>query len=590
VAKQADAKDLKSFVPEGTCGFDPRPGHFASGARGNLRSKVNRTNAGLGAVAIVIVAFYFWTASAGSEPAPHYRFLAQGFLNGHLYLSVAPKPELLALSDPRDPALNEPWRLHDASLFDNHYYLYFGPGPVLTAYLPWRALTGHDLPDRIAAPLFATAGYIFSILLLFELLRRCSRRLSPLTVAALGLCTFVPFVLRRPAVYEVAILSGYAFFMAAAYALARERYTLAGVALVLAVASRPHYVLAAAVFSIALIGRRRALAAITIPLAVGAAALAWYNYARFGHPLELGINYMLGGARHLQQARYSLKHVLPGLYYFLLCPPRLVAEFPFVRLAPSGWAAPYYYFLEAVAGAFAVTPALIAAFFARGLARTLVLASLAMLSLLVLTGWTTQRYSVDFVPALLVAALTACWRCKAVAVATLAFGMLVNVAISFTGYDDGLRERHTDTYYRIAGLFGTGREPALDIAAEIIFPEHPQRQTEPLLTTGEPFAGNVVAVRYLDRETIRILSMKWGVGGVSSPPLRVGAGRPYDLRIVYSPEQRLLSVALDRNLILTHRMTLFPTKPGEVLIGENRINPDVFGTKFSGAIRVRAIP
>jgi hypothetical protein len=27
VAKQADAKDLKSFVPEGTCGFDPRPGH-----------------------------------------------------------------------------------------------------------------------------------------------------------------------------------------------------------------------------------------------------------------------------------------------------------------------------------------------------------------------------------------------------------------------------------------------------------------------------------------------------------------------------------------------------------------------------------
>jgi hypothetical protein len=549
---------------------------------------VNRTNAGLAAVALAVIAFYFWTASAGSEPAPHYQYLAQGFLNGHLYLSVEPKPELLALRDPRDPELNEPLRLHDASLFNNHYYLYFGPAPVLAAYLPWRALTGRDLPDRIAAPVFATVGYVFSILLLFELLRRSPWRLSPIATAALGLCTFVPFVLRRPAVYEVAILSGYAFFMAGAYAIARERYMLAGAAFVLAVASRPHYVLAAVVFWIALAITRRGIAYFTIPLVVGAAALLWYNYARFGNPLELGINYMLGGAKHLQQARYSLTHVLPGLYYFLLCPPRLDAEFPFFRLAPSGWAAPHYYFLEAIAGAFAVTPALIAAFFARGLARRLVIASLALLGMLVLTGWTTQRYRVDFVPALLVAALTACWRWKWPAVAALVFGMVVNVAISFTGYDDALRERHPEAYYRIAGLFGTRREPALVVDAEIRFPERPQRPTEPLLTTGEAFAGNVVAVRYVDPQTIRILSMKWGVGGVASAPLRVDAGRRYALRIVYSPEQRVLTVALEGMVVLTHRMTLFPTKPSEVRIGENRINPEVFGASFSGSIAVYA--
>ncbi|HET8546816.1 MAG TPA: hypothetical protein VFL57_02380 [Bryobacteraceae bacterium] len=546
------------------------------------------------AVVLAVVAFYFWIASAGNEPTPHYRYLAQGFLNGHLHLSVAPRSELLALPDPRDPDGNEPWRLHDASLYNGVYYLYFGPAPVLAAYLPWRALTGADLPDRIAAPAFAAAGYMFSVLLLLELLRRTRQRLStPIqaaAAAALGLCTFVPFVLRRPAVYEVAILSGYAFFMAAAYAFARERYALAGIAFVLAAASRPHYALAAVVFWIALAVTRRRLASFTIPLIAGAAALLSYNYARFGDPVEFGINYMLGGAKHLQHLRYSLGHVLPGLYYFLLCPPKLLPEFPFFRLAPAGFPAPYYYFLEPVAGAFAVTPAIIATFFARGVARTLVLASLAVLCVLVLTGWTTQRYSVDFVPALLVAALTICWRWKRLAVVALVFGMVVNVAVSFTGYDDGLRERHPDTYYRIAGLFGAPRERALDISALVTFPERPPRRTEPLLTTGEPFAGNVVAVRYIDAETIRILSVKWGVGGVSSPPLSVQPGRAYDLRIVYSPDQHELSVRLDGSLVLTHAMVLFPTRADQVLVGQNRINPEVFGARFSGVIEQRAIP
>ena len=557
---------------------------------------MNRRSATLAAVALAVIAFYFWTASAGNEPAPLYRYLAAGFLNGDLHLSIAPAPELLALSDPRDPELNERWRLHDASLHDGRYYLYFGPAPVLAAYLPWRAVSGRDLEDRIAAPLFAAAGYLFSALLLFHLMRdrglRLSAPLAGLAMAALGLCTFVPFVLRRPAVYEVAILSGYAFFMAGAYAFARERWALAGCAVVFAVASRPHYALAAAVLLIALAMRRpvrlRALAAFVLPLAAGAAALVWYNYARFGQPLEFGINYMLGGAKHLQHARYSLSHVWPGVYYFLLCPPKLLAEFPFFRLAPGGVTPPYYYFLEAVAGAFAVTPALVAAFFARGVARTFVLASLALLLVLVLTGWTTQRYSVDFVPALLVAALTACWRWKPLAIAALVFGMLVNTGISFTGYDDGLRERHPETYYRIAGLFGAAREPALDVSAAVTFPETPGRRTEPLLTTGERFAGNIVAVRYLDPRTVRVLSVKWGVGAVASAPLHVETDRAYDVRIRYSPGERLLTVAFDNNVILTHRMTLFPTDAHEVLIGENRINPEVFGAKFSGTIQIQS--
>src|SRR5208337_214146 len=57
-----------------------------------------------------------------------------------------------------------------------------------------------------------------------------------------------------------------------------------------------------------------------------------YNYARFGNPLEFGLSYQLAAASY-RNIRLSVSNVVPGLYYWLLCPPNLVAEFPFVRLA-----------------------------------------------------------------------------------------------------------------------------------------------------------------------------------------------------------------------------------------------------------------
>jgi hypothetical protein len=196
---------------------------------------------------------------------------------------------------------------------------------------------------------------------------------------------------------------------------------------------------------------------------------------------------------------------------------------------------------------------------------------------------------VDFVPALLVAALTVCWRWKALAVTALVFGMLINVAISLTGYDDGLRERHPATWHRIAGFFGASTpEQALDVAATVRFPAAPRRRTEPLLTSGRPFAGNVVAVTWLDPQTIRVLSSKWGVSGESSPPLRIDPARSYELRIHYMPEQRRLTVSFDDEVVLTHEMALFPTEPSDVLIGANRISPEVFGRSFSGTIEVHS--
>ncbi len=124
-------------------------------------------------------ALYLWTARAGSGSKPdwppiwmHYTYLINGFLNGHTSLSLAPAPELLALPDPYEPTANELWRLHDASLFEGKFYLYYGPTPVVLLTLPWKVLTGSDLKLPTASVAFAVAGFGALALLVARIRRR----------------------------------------------------------------------------------------------------------------------------------------------------------------------------------------------------------------------------------------------------------------------------------------------------------------------------------------------------------------------------------------------------------------------------------
>ena len=152
---------------------------------------------------------YLWTAQTiALEPerlgnlSHHYEYLVDGFLSGHLHLSVAPAKELLALPNPWDPALNDRYRLGDASLFDGKYYLYFGPTPALLLMLPWKALTGSQLPQWLACGLIASAGLAALALLLSGLRRRYFPSVTPTQlffVVVIGGVSWLPVVLRRSA-------------------------------------------------------------------------------------------------------------------------------------------------------------------------------------------------------------------------------------------------------------------------------------------------------------------------------------------------------------------------------------------------------
>lgn len=312
-----------------------------------------------------VVWFYHWTVrSSGGFLPPgeedYYNFLVRGWREGHLYLSKAPRPELLALADPYDPAQNSAVRMGDASYFKGHYYLYFSAAPAVVLLLPYVAITGKELATTSAIFVFCVTGFLAVSGLWLALRRRyfpaSAWWVGPLVVLLLGVSTHVLVLLRRPLVWELPLSSGFAFAtlaLAAVYwALHGRRpvlaMALAGASYGLAVASRPTCVFGAVLFVPVLWQLRRTLGggsrwwrcALVAATGVGVCvvALLAHNYARFGNPLEFGITYQLSSAYEAKERHFSFSYTAHNAYIFFCHPGAWSGTFPFVKASsvPGG--------------------------------------------------------------------------------------------------------------------------------------------------------------------------------------------------------------------------------------------------------------
>ncbi len=485
-------------------------------ARGldGLRSPFNVLVLGL---LVAVASFYLWTATSSGNPihfgesrTDYYNLLGDGFLDGQLSLPVKPAKELLALPDPYDPVANGPYRLHDLSLYKGRYYMPWGPTPALTLFLPFRLLGLGDMPENLAVALFSLGGLLFSVLLLRLLLRRylpaTPTWLQIAAIAALAFENAAPFILRRPAVYEVSISAAYCFTFAGLYLLvsgllAKQtsvlRLALGSLCIGLAVGARPNLFVVglALVFVWLMLAPREPLRALRVrsavalfgPLLLCVVALLAYNYARFHSPLELGQKYQLAGVEVRKKDTFNLSYILPGLYYYLLAPARLNLNFPFFHLPPPpaypGHVPAGYDGVEVTGGLFPnvpillVLPAVVPFVLARRLklppglgaiVRTLALIGAAIVLALSFAFWgTTMRYEMDFLGLLLLAALLV-WLAAVSAVGKsrrvrrlfsvggavlIAYGALVGAAISVTGYYDSLRTGSPGTYRALERFF-----------------------------------------------------------------------------------------------------------------------------------------
>jgi hypothetical protein len=344
------------------------------------------------AVTIVILAalsvYYVFETTAGtfsqrSNVIYYYDLLARGFRDGHLYLPVEPDPALYAHGDPFDIANWQLW-LWDASLYDRHYYLYWGPVPALLLLVfKWVTGFGHAVADQWLT-LALMIGRLVAGGLLIHRFGSHPRTRQPAWIIGLGILVFglanpTPFMMGRSDIWEASAAGGQCFAFLGLLAcyegfVSPSRrllcFALAGLSWALALGSRVTVLVPIPIIIAITVGilwvhsNRRVLPALRnllafgIPVAAAVALYGIYNYQRFGDSAQFGVKYQAT----LQPFWTSPRFIVPNLFSYAFAAPAWTCSFPFVvaprprTLSPMlDWPSDYEIF-EPVTGMFVGSP------------------------------------------------------------------------------------------------------------------------------------------------------------------------------------------------------------------------------------------
>lgn len=339
---------------------------FESWLKSSQQSRISifmRRNAWIWVVtgSLIVIFTSIWYLSAGTftrwTPYTHYfDRQADAFIAGQFALLEPPPTEFAQLPDlfnwEARAGIDYIW---DASYFQGKYYLYWGPVPALAAAA--IKLVHPGVVEDQALVLIFISGMAIIVGMLFHWLRKTYFPSAPgwtillFTLTAI-FSTPVFWLVNRPSVYEAAIASAQFFLLVGLYGILRAISAqgiktgwliLAGLCLGLAVGSRFSYLFTIIFMSLVVMvkllkdfrlpGRKLIpLLSFCLPLAIVAAGLIWFNYARFGSIFETGLKYQLTGeALPLDRSLlYSLGYFTPNAYSSLFRPLQFTPEsFPF---------------------------------------------------------------------------------------------------------------------------------------------------------------------------------------------------------------------------------------------------------------------
>jgi hypothetical protein len=279
---------------------------------------------------IVFLAIYGLTAgvSLGRHSlAPHFVYLAESFLHGHLDLLHVPNPP------------------YDLTCFEGRWYVSFPPLPALLM-LPLVALRGLAVSDiAFSVVVGALSVSLFCLVLARLGIRDLGFGLWLCVLLGLGTplwyCAALGSVWYTAHVVAVACTCLYALEV-----VGENRPVLAGLWLGLGFLARAPVLLA---FPVSLVpglqkarNRReatRALLLFALGIAPALLGQAAYNWTRFGSPLEFGYRWMNSPGPLLERqviwGQFSLRFLPENLYTLLIRPP-LVSLAP-LRVEPDPW-------------------------------------------------------------------------------------------------------------------------------------------------------------------------------------------------------------------------------------------------------------
>lgn len=457
-----------------------------------------------------IFMIYLWFATTGllkSMPSEtnYIDLQANAFAKGQLALDVQPDPALLAFTDVN---LYEPENrisipvLWDATLYKGKYYLYWGPAPALLI-TPIKIFYTKDLGDKLLGLLFLTGTLLFLNLILLNLWRRYFPNVPHwavlATVAFAGLVNPMPYVLVEGRIYEAAIIAAQFFLVGGFYFLlpaldgpTLPRLALAGSFFIFSVGSRTTILPAIGVLSIFILiwafrtQRQRllpVLLAFALPIAIGGAAYAWYNYARFGSVTEFGYRYQLTSYNLYQKIdeTFAIEYIPPNLYKTLFNPLEWRDAFP--HIFPTRWAGPdwltnykpkmYLTFTENITGLFVGSPFVLLALLAfvkpRHDLRWVILSITAVFISVFLTlqafFFVAMRYMLDAVPTLTLLTVIGFWHgfelfknkkiYIAISIILLTYTLILSLLISFSGNLESFRILNPELVQRMTWTFNS---------------------------------------------------------------------------------------------------------------------------------------
>ncbi len=589
---------------------------------------------------VIVMAWYAYSnVRSNSEwvkpgPGAYYELLTDAIVSGQTHLKIAPDPRLKTLPNPWSGGQGIP-RAHDATYFNDRYYIYFGVAPVILLYAPWRLATGTYLADGAGTGVFCAIGFLLAV----WFFRRCQRRFFPtprplwtfVVVLTLGLGSFVQFELRSSEFYQVPIACAFACAMGGANALllaagsARWRVQALGVALAcalgaVAVGARPNYLFALLATLTGVVWlwwgwvrtrgfwsreARTILAAAVVPVFVVGSALAGYNYARFGDVSEFGIRYQFAAVDMREMKLLGLEHMRRAFEGYVLAGREYSLYFPFIRQTTENIGLLPWAPFALCALAFPLTwrdPRWRNRAWVMGVGVPL-FAALANFGTLLLYFYVFDRYVLDFLPMMMLAA------CLSVSVL-----WVTEFRVRFLGRvlrgGAMLLLLYTGVHSVVHGLpVGTSRPEMSWLArlmnhvpylverlsgveygaveAEVTFAPGTAGVTEPLVVSGG--GRDLIYVRYLGPESAQLGFFHTGSGGPLSEPFQIEPGKTRRLRVdlgsLYPPEshavyagwpeseiaavQRRVDVRLDGRSLLRFASAMHQHEPENLQLGRN---------------------
>lgn len=297
----------------------------------------------------------------------HYQYheLAVAITEGHFYLDIEPSTQLQQMENPYDTGerdaldVDSQW---DTAYYNGKYYVYFGILPVFIYYLPYYLITGEAFPTFVGIIINCAAIIVGVYSLLGILVKKYFPNTSIgffIILQVLGaLGSGLLLIVNPPTFYNMPVSLGLALTLWGLYfwiksikglneGINRPNLVIGSVFMALVAACRPQLLvgsfLAVPLFWNALktsITNTKKQTAVTIlqasiPYIITAVFLMYYNYTRFGSPLDFGANYNLT-TNDMTHRGFHLDRLPFGLFMYLIQPPSFYGRFPFMTPTEIG--------------------------------------------------------------------------------------------------------------------------------------------------------------------------------------------------------------------------------------------------------------